>query len=156
MMHGITITDYTDDNLLAVDLVDIFRLLGSEVEDTEWELSEVESVGNTAADELHRLAGTKARVPGQTMLQLAAGVTQIIDGVFTGYRGGQDQPWIIIEAVDSSAYDVQSEDEAVLARIRQRFNHVADLPTAEEHGIAQLEDQVPTNLQHDPSDSYAS
>ena len=123
-MRGVTITD-SKNNFLRVDLVDILHLLGSQAQDSEWEISDVECVG-FAADALHKLSDSKTRVPGQTLLQMAAHLTQVIDGEFTGYCEGEKQPWIIVRAVDSSAYDVQSEDEDVLAHIRCRFKEVTD------------------------------
>lgn len=126
-MRGITISDSTN-NVLTVDLIDILRLLGRQAEESDWELSEVEAVGGSAAGELHTLAGSRARVPGGTFLRLAAAVTQVIDGTFAGYRNGAEQPWIVIRAVDSSAYDVQSQDDELLDSIRHRFKEVSELP----------------------------
>ena len=123
-MRGVTITD-SKNNFLKVDLVDILQLLGSQAENSEWEISDVECVGS-AADALHKLSDSKTRVPGHTLLQMAAHLTQVIDGEFIGCGEGEKQPWIIVRAVDSSAYDVQSEDEDVLAQIRCRFKEVTD------------------------------
>ena len=123
-MRGVTITD-SKNNFLMVDLVDILHLLGSQAQNSKWEISEVECVG-AAADALHKLSDSKARVPGHTLLQIAAHLTQVIDGEFTGYCEGEKQPWVIVRAVDSSAYDVQSEDEDVLAQIRCRFKEVTN------------------------------
>ena len=128
-MLGVTITDRKEDNSLAVNLVDILHLLGTLTEDTEWEISEVECLG-AAADKMHSLSDRQARVSGQTLLDLAANLTQIIDGVFKGYRGSGEQPWITVQAVDSSAYDVESEDEKVLMLMQQHFKQVADIPSA--------------------------
>jgi hypothetical protein len=124
-MHGITITDSTDDErMLTVDLIDILRLLGPSATDSEWQISGVECAGGAAAEDLHHLADAYGRVAGRTLLSLAAGVTQVIDGVFAGYRDGEKQPWIIIRAVDSSAFDVQSKDEEALARMKRHFRNV--------------------------------
>ena len=105
--------------------MDILQLLGLQAVNSEWEISDVECVG-AVADSLHKLSDSKARVPGHILLQMAAHLTQVIDGEFIGYGEGEKQPWIIVRAVDSSAYDVQSEDEDVLAQIRCRFKEVAD------------------------------
>jgi hypothetical protein len=132
-MRGLTITESTPDGrFLAADLIDILRLLGSRGMNAEWEISGVECAGGAAADELHRRGEARDRVPGGTLLKLAAEVTQVIDGVFAGYRSGETHPWVVIRAVDSSAYDVKSDDEAVLARIRQRFPNAAELPGEEQ------------------------
>jgi len=66
-------------------------------------------------------------VSGRCLLQLAAGVNQVIDGKFKGYRQGEDRPWIIIQAVDSSAYDVYSTDNETLTKIRQHFEQVEEI-----------------------------
>lgn len=124
-MHGITISDSTDDQrMLTVDLIDILRLLGPSATDSEWLISGVECAGGAAAEDLHRLADQPARIPGGKLLSLATGVTQVIDGIFTGYRNGETQPWITIRAVDSSAFDVQSDDEEALARMKRHFRNV--------------------------------
>jgi hypothetical protein len=54
-------------------------------------------------------------------LQLAADITQVIDGKFQGYRVNEIQPWLIITAVDSSAYDVETVEEKILSQVRQQF-----------------------------------
>ena len=127
-MRGVTITDRRDDNVLAVDLQDILGLLDTCPETTEWEISALECVGTTT-DTLYSLAESKTRVPDPTLRQLAGtGATQIIEGIFTGYRTGQAEPWIIIRAVDSAAYDVLSKDDNVLAQVREHFKEVSDLP----------------------------
>jgi hypothetical protein len=132
-MRGVTITDSTQEGrFLATDLIDILRLLGSQGVNAEWEITGVECVGAGAADELHRLGEARGRVPGGILLKLAAEVTQVIDGVFAGYRNGATHPWVVIRAVDSTAYDVESDDEAVLARIRQHFPNEAELPCDEQ------------------------
>src|SRR5438105_3128206 len=137
-MRGVTITDSTDDGrLLSFDLSDILRLLGPAAADAEWEISGVECVGGAAAEELHRLAKARARVAGQTLLSLAAQVTQTIDGVFTGFRAGEQQPWVIIRAADSSSFDVESDDEDVLASVKQRFHDLT------EFSVADLSPQTP-------------
>ena len=127
-MYGVAITDQSQEGFLEIDLIDILCLLGSLVKNSEWELSGVECAGGNAADDLHRLSDSSARVPGRSLLRLAADVTQIIDGLFKGYRNGENHPWIVVRAVDSSAYDVESEDKEVLARVRKYFRNVTDLP----------------------------
>jgi hypothetical protein len=100
-------------------------LLGQRAYDSEWERSGVECVGN-AADKLHELSDARARVPGEALLQIAASVTQVIDGRFVGYQQYRNQPWIIIRAVDSSFYEIEIEDEEVLTQIREHFTNVED------------------------------
>ena len=143
-MRGISITDSTPDgSVLTVDLVDILRLLGPLAIQTEWEVADVESVGGASARELERLAEAGTRVPGQTLLSLVDGVTQIIDGKFAGYRDGEDQPWIIVRAVDSSAFDVESEDEAIVSALKRQFKSVTELDAIESPAVQQRAPREP-------------
>jgi hypothetical protein len=127
-MFGITILDHSDNGFLSLDLKDILLLLGSQAESSEWEISQVEALDGVGAEQLHCLADKRASVPGQELVRLAFAVTQIIDGIFRGYQKGESEPWIVIQAVDSSAFDVQSDDEGVIHQIRQQFRSVVDLP----------------------------
>jgi hypothetical protein len=131
-MRGVTITDRKrNEAVLAIDLIDILRLLGPQAEESEWEIGDLECVGAPAAEELQQRAESAVRLPGRTLLRLAAGVPQVIDGVFSGYRRGENDPWVRVRAVDSSAYDVESDDEAVLTRMKQCFREVAELPAGD-------------------------
>ena len=123
-MPGITIAD-CQDGILTVDLATILHLLGSQVENSEWIVFDLECRG-AAADRLHQVADTETRISGQTLLQLAGHLTQVIDGVFEGYQQGESSPWAIVQAIDSSAYEVESNDRAALLRLKQHFKAVRD------------------------------
>ncbi|NES74353.1 MULTISPECIES: hypothetical protein [Okeania] len=145
-MRGITISDrQPNNNTLTVNLADILQLLGSKLASTEWEVLDIECLG-TNKNPLHELADTKTRVSGDTLLQIASNVTQIIDGTFLCYPDNGQEPNIIIRAVDSSAYDVESSDETILTKLQQRFQQVEDLPETETQGDLAL------NLQFDRND----
>ena len=60
------------------------------------------------------------------MKRAADAVDQVIDGEFRAFEPGAGEPWVIVEAVDSSYYTVQSADAAVLASIRDRFGDVSE------------------------------
>jgi hypothetical protein len=47
---------------------------------------------------------------------------------FQAYRNQASEPWIIIRAVDSSAFDVETDSETLIEQIRGQFNNVANLP----------------------------
>jgi hypothetical protein len=51
---------------------------------------------------------------------------QIIDGEFEATEPGEQVPAVVIRAVDSSWWEVLSDDAAVLAAIRQRFGVVEE------------------------------
>lgn len=126
-MQGITITDQTTDGFLAVNLIDILQAIAPSVLTSPWQISHLECLGTTA-EKLHQIADNQQWISGALLLQLAVGITQVIDGKFQGNRLNENQPWLIITAVDSSAYDVESLDENILAQMRQKFQQVSELP----------------------------
>lgn len=130
-MRGITISDrQPNNNTLAVNLADILQLLGPQLAVTEWKISDLECFG-TQSDRLYQLADTQTRVSGETLLQIATNITQVIDGTFAGYLKNESEPSIVLRVIDSTACDVESNDEAILTKLRQRFQNVEDLPEAE-------------------------
>ena len=126
-MQGITITDQTTDGFLAVNLSDILQAIAPVVLTSQWQISNLECFGE-AAEKLYKIAGDREFIPGELLLQLAADITQVIDGQFAGYRLNESQPWLIVTAVDSSAYDVETVDEKILGQLRQQFQEVSELP----------------------------
>ena len=52
---------------------------------------------------------------------------QVVEGEFQGFRDDERSPWIIIRAVDSSAYDVLAEDDRIVERIRRSFRNVNEI-----------------------------
>lgn len=133
-MRGVIITDATEDNFLAVNLLDILRLIEPLVLNSQWKISGLECFGS-AADSLHEIADNKVKVTGKQLLDLAANITQVIDGVFVGYYQNTYNPWVIIRAVDSFAYQVQSEDFDLLVRISKHFKNVVELPLLQEEKV---------------------
>jgi hypothetical protein len=134
-MRVVTITDRESDGAApGFDLVDILRLLQPELHQTEWTLSGTECVG-PEAEQVHRIDDGRQRVSGTSLLALASGLTQVIDGEFIAY-GPDGRPWVTILAVDSSAYDVISEDESVIARIKARFEEATEIPAEQYFGPA--------------------
>jgi hypothetical protein len=130
-MRVVTITD-REGAVLGVDLVDILRLLQPELHQTEWTLSGAECVGREA-ERVHRIDEDRQRVSGTSLLALASGLTQVIDGKFIAY-GVDGQRWVTILAIDSSAYDVISDDTSVIDRIKARFKGATEIPAEQYFG----------------------
>jgi hypothetical protein len=129
-VRAISILDQDSTGTLAVDLISILNLLGPRAAASEWEIRDLECA-IPELPELCRLSETEEKIPGDRLLRLAREAPQIIDGSFKGYMRGQDKPWVIIRAVDSSAYDVETNDDELLSRIRQKFRQVVDYPEVE-------------------------
>ena len=127
-MLGVRVRDLDDRNILTVDLEAILGLFAETAEASEWQVSDVWATGDAAARELHELYEVNARLAGSRLMRLASEINQIIDGTFSGYRPGESEPWIMIRAVDSSFFEVLTDDVAMLNQVRERFNDVEDLP----------------------------
>lgn len=124
-MKGITISDEKD-NVLSFDLVDILNFIGEKAICSKWKVSYVECNGRTA-EELHKISDEKILISGKHLFLIASNLLQTIDGKFEAFLGNELIPWLIIRAVDSSEFDVETDDFDVLQKIRQSFSNVVDL-----------------------------
>lgn len=48
------------------------------------------------------------------LCEIAADLTQTIEGELRAYRPGESEPWLVIRAVDSSGFDVISDDPTLM------------------------------------------
>src|SRR5262249_52043041 len=126
-MRGVTITDRSAHNNLALDLIDILEILGPRAGNSVWLVEGVESSGHSS-DDLHTLSNAGTRVSTARLREIASDLDQIIDRVFSGYGPQESEPWVIIRAVDSSAYDVETDDDDVLSHILAHFREVTQIP----------------------------
>lgn len=125
-MYRIIITAQTDDNSIAVNLSNILHLLEPLTSNSQWDISDLECSGSSA-EELQQLADTQVRIPGTELLRLTPSLTQLLDGLFCGYFEGKNRHWIVIRAADNVGYEVQTENQQVVADLRQTFKHVTDM-----------------------------
>jgi len=139
-MRAIRIED-VNEHRLSFDLVDLLRELGERLSNTEWEVDNVETSGESAEDleELETLETLKGRVTGDRLKQIATGLYQVIWGTFSGFDPGQTKPWIIISAFDSSWFDVTTDDDSLIEQLKRRFTSVSDIP---------VEQSVRTDSEH--------
>ncbi len=115
--------DRGDSQVLAFDVHDILRLLGSVVMELEWQMIGLECSGENA-DSLHRLCDGAVRVTGEELMRLTQPRLQTIDGEYQGFRPDAGDPWIVIRAVDSSCFDVECMDPQVLNELAGKFHDV--------------------------------
>lgn len=127
-MQGITIIS-TDSarSVLDFDLRDILEVIGEIADETEWALRDVECMGGAAADDMHRASETGTRVKGTRLREMSRGVDQVIDGTFAGFHAGDQQPWVVIRAVDSTAFDVICDNPQVIENLRARFRETREI-----------------------------
>lgn len=132
-MFGITISEFDDRGVLAVDLRHILGALGDKAVKCHWLVEGVEAIGPNA-DKLHELSDKRATLTGDTLVGLANEVSQIVDGKFSAFENDAATPWLVVSAVDSSAYDITSTDLLQLHDLLHRFPSAQFIPGMEPQG----------------------
>lgn len=128
-MKGVTIFDRDPTSgALSFDLRDILSVLGDDAERSAWTVRDVECLDGDAAAALHRASDEGEVLAGGRLVGLACDVGRIIDGEFSAWLPGQETAWITIRAVDSSAFDVETDREEILTALRAKFDRIDDLP----------------------------
>jgi hypothetical protein len=111
-----------------VSLWDILTALGGSVQQLLWRIRIDEAAPGPDSDQLATLS-PDAWVDTPWLLRATAHDVQLIDGQVLGYRGrGSDVPCITIRAVDSTWWDVESEDHAIIEVIMTQFPDVEWTP----------------------------
>ena len=129
-MFGLTISEFDERGILSIDLRDLLRELGGDVERSTWTVEGVEAFG-PGADALERVSDEASALVGSELIRLASEIDQIVDGKFHAFKDGDARPWVVIAAVDSAAYDVTSEDSQVLSTLKQAFDSAKFIPGME-------------------------
>jgi hypothetical protein len=124
-VYGVTIHD-SKNNLLSFDLIDILNTVGEKTARSRWRISDVEASGNSAL-RLLELCDKKIEISGVELIGIASDLVQVISGRFEAYLDAEE-PWLIVRAVDSSEYDVESDDPSVFKKLRQRFSEITVMP----------------------------
>ena len=122
------ITDQTPDGFLTVNLIDILQQITPTVLNSTWKIANLECLGTTA-EALYKICDEEQQISGELLLELATEITQVIEGKCEAYDRDRTQPWLIITAVDSSAYDIETVNDKILDCLRQQFQQVQDFPS---------------------------
>lgn len=130
-MRVLQIHDCVPHSRAVVDPRTVIPLLGERAVRATWQVAGVTRydealmiVGNEETERLETLARSSDRISGALLCDLLSQVAQVIWGEFTAHEAGQDTPWVIIRAVDSSWCEVETDDAGVLDRIRETFTDV--------------------------------
>lgn len=118
-------------HILAPDLKELLRLLAPRSLQATWTVSTVKSseaghewfeATGEARDALEILAQENARISGTDFAALAEKTHQVIWGEFIGSKPTRpEELWIIIRAIDSTFYEIETDDEAVLKKISEKY-----------------------------------
>jgi hypothetical protein len=125
-MKAVAIHD-SDGTSLAFDLIDLLKVLAEAATECTWECRDVEASG-LGATRIHAASDAGDRLTGRELLQALGEVHQVVDGDFFARRPGDEQPWLVIRAMDSSMFVVTTEDDAALGCIRESFRDVRESP----------------------------
>lgn len=118
-MIGVTVLDRDREGLLAPSLRGLLTLLQQSAEGLTWVACEVEAIGH-GAPALQQAADASRELSFDDLLQLARSVDQVIDGEFAGYDSNKKRR-LVLRAVDSTAFDVEGDDEGVASLIEATF-----------------------------------
>jgi hypothetical protein len=129
-MHTVRIYDMAD-SMLDFDLRHILAALGAQAIEYSWMVSGVaaydaafDATGEQAG-RLDELATSGRRVRGDRLRDLANGTQQVIWGEFQAYPDASATvPVLIVRAIDSSFYEVATNDPYVLKNLRATFRDV--------------------------------
>jgi hypothetical protein len=133
-MRGVIIRDGTGPGGpggLQFDLAEVLRALGERVTRSRWRGRGLWYVSRDEEDieTLERL-GAGELVAGHELVAILPRLMQVIDGEFEGIAAGGELPWVVVRAVDSSWWEVLSDEPEVLEAIRLSFHAVEELPNA--------------------------
>jgi len=126
-MPGIRIRDL-DGSALAFDLRELLQVLGPEALSSRWkclveQYVPADGARPNLADEYENSSG----VDGATLVDLAAETRQVIDGRFEAFRRGDIEPWLRLEAIDSTYWEIFAPNADDLTRFRCTFRNIEDL-----------------------------
>ena len=129
-MRGIGIYDSTgpgEAGGLTFDLAQLVEALGARARVARWRAvpspSYVSDVDVAAFDAAGDSSGPW--ISGEEMLAHARAIRQVIDGEFQAVQPGElSALWLVLRAVDSSWWEVYSDDPEVEAALRRAFHDI--------------------------------
>jgi hypothetical protein len=134
-MQTLQIHDFLTSRRMVVDPRVVLTMLGKRAILASWQVARVARyneacmiTGDEAADRLEALSESQSRISGALLIQLVHEVVQIIWGEFRAYEEGEDEPWVVVRAIDSSWCEVETDDEEVLNCVRRTFVDVRTAP----------------------------
>jgi hypothetical protein len=133
-MQGMSIRDLSDSRP-AFDLRDLLEALGPTALTAWWRCrTPVWYIAkeDVTIDALEWRDGEAEWVRGSQLLKETQALHQVVDGVIESVRSevppvnGSLSSWVVLRAVDSSWWELYSDDSTVLAAVRDRFGDVRD------------------------------
>ena len=119
-------TEPNEGNCLSFDLAEILTALGPRAITSSWAYRDLEFVSRSEQEGPQLEQDLEATLPlsGKDLLRATDRILQVIDGEFAAFDQEKQTPWVIVRAVDSSWWEVESTDESVLAAVGVCFRSV--------------------------------
>lgn len=114
-----------DGKSLSFDLRELLDALGEDAMRATWHCEVGDFVPADDAKYLVPAYDAATSIAGAILYQLASQTRQVIDGRFVATRDGSAEPWLTLLAVDSSWWEVTTDDPAVVQAIESSFRSVA-------------------------------
>ena len=108
---------------LNFDLAEILAAIGPRSVTSEWILRDLNYVSRDDREIPVFQVEDGSRISGEELRSSLPNLLQVIDGEFIGVEVSSP-PWIVVRAVDSSWWEVLSEDAEILKAVRSRFKNV--------------------------------
>ncbi|MBB3440962.1 hypothetical protein [Rhizobium sp. BK379] len=116
---------------LPFDLRDFLQCLVPRSLKASWKVSAVDAgypwfdANGPGGELLHAMAQSGKPVSGRDLAAAAQDTLQVIWGEFTGsLPANPDRAWVVIRAIDSTFYEVITDDQKVLRTVERRFADV--------------------------------
>lgn len=117
-MRTITIMDMNQAGALSFDLRDLLACVAPVAVQMDWRVQTLECTGERA-EQLHALVDQGHLIAGASLVMIADGVDQVIEGEFFGYMQGDETPAVVLRAVDSTSWDIASPSEVILDEFKK-------------------------------------
>jgi len=123
-------TEPNEGNCLSFDLAQVLAALGPHAISSSWSYRDLWFVSHDDQEvpELEQDSEAMRLISGHDLMAATDRILQVIDGEFAAFDDDQNKPWVIVRAVDSSLWEVESSDANVLAVVRECFRSVEDNP----------------------------
>ena len=117
----------TGGGCLSFDLQDVLAALGVRASTSGWYARHLNYISNDDRDvAVMQAMASGTVVNGRDVMAGIEQLSQVIGGEFVATDPGCELPWVIVRAVDSSWWEVVSDDAEVLEVIRKRFRDVEE------------------------------
>ncbi|MGI9055683.1 MAG: hypothetical protein ACR2F2_07760 [Pyrinomonadaceae bacterium] len=121
--HGVTI--HLNNNY-RIDLQEILNAVGEVGKYSVWKISDAECFGEED-EKIHNISDKEEEISGEEFYKLVSGICQTLGGCFDAYKTKENHWWLRIRSIRGDEFDIETEDNELLDRIRKSFHDITDL-----------------------------